>query len=233
MKSNSSIGEFFDLIKQSNMSLLQISLAYQKATNEKMFCSITDTNGIILYVNENFCKTSQYSKEELIGKSHNIVNAGHHSPDFFNQLWETIKSGDVWHGEVKNRAKDGAYYWLDSVIIPVKNIDGEIIHFFSLRTLINEKKQKEEEIERNLKILQEILFMLSHKIRQPIATIIGLSNLLRNCTDSEKASKIVSYIKDSSVVLDDFTRELTLYINEASTTEINRLKNNEKRYFQQ
>jgi len=223
-KYNNNINEFYDLIKQSKMSLFQVSLAYQKATNENMFCSITDTAGIILYVNEKFCEISQYSKEELIGESHNIVNAKHHSPDFFNQLWETIQGGNVWHGEVKNRAKDGSYYWLDSVIIPIKNDRGEIIHFFSLRTLINEKKQKEEEIDMHLKVLHEILFMISHKVRQPIAHIIGLANLLENCADSMKLNEMVSYIKESSLILDDFTKELTSYINEASITEQNKLE---------
>ena len=130
----------------------------------------------------------------------------------------------MWQGEVKNRAKDGSYYWLDSVIIPIKNNHGNIIHFFSLRTLINEKKQKEEEIDRHLKVLQKMLFMISHRVRQPIANIIGLSNLLEDHTDSKKVSEIVSYIKESSVVLDDFTRELTEYISEAEITEKNKLE---------
>lgn len=223
-KYNSNLTDFYDLIKQSKMSLLQISLAYQEATNKNMFCSITDTTGTILYVNEKFCEISQYSKEELIGKSHNIVNAGHHSAHFFNQLWETIQGGNVWHGEVKNRAKDGSYYWLDSVIIPIKNNNGEIIHFFSLRTLINDKKLKEEEIDQHLKVLHEILFLISHKVRQPIAHIIGLANLLENCTDSIRLNEMIAYIKKSSVILDDFTKELTSYINEASVIEKNKLE---------
>ncbi len=224
VKRNTNITDFFDLIRQSKLSLLQLSLAYHKATDENMFCSITDTEGKILYVNQKFCETSQYSKEELIGQSHNIVNANYHSSDFFYQLWTTIKSGKVWQGEVKNRAKDGSYYWLDSVIIPVKNNRGDIIHFFSLRTLINEKKHKEEEIERHLKVLQETLFMISHRVRLPIANIIGLSNLLEVNTDFKNVSEIVSYIKESSAILDDFTKELTSYIYEASIIEKNKLE---------
>lgn len=195
--------------------LFRLLEAYQKATQESIFCSITDANGIIIYVNRIFCDVSKYSEAELVGRNHNIVNAGYHPPKFFKNLWDTITAGNTWHGEVKNRAKDGSYYWLDSVIIPIKDENGVICQYFSLRTQINDKKHVEEDRIEHIRALENMLFMISHKVRHPIANILSIVNVFEAHSNSpEEIQRMISYIKESALTLDNFTRELTGFIYE-------------------
>lgn len=89
------------------------------AINQASIIAITDTNGIIKYVNQKFCELSKYSSSELIGSTHSILNSGYHSKEFFDCLWSTIGQGKVWEGEIKNKAKDGTFYWLKATIVPL------------------------------------------------------------------------------------------------------------------
>lgn len=96
-------------------------LQFQKdALDQAAIVVITDPQGIITYANDNFCDISQYSRDEIIGKNHKIVNSGYHSLSFFQELWSNISQGKVWQGEIKNQAKDGSYYWVDSTIVPFR-----------------------------------------------------------------------------------------------------------------
>ncbi len=202
-----------NISNQSKEDLLRLLDAYQKATLEAILCSITDTDGNIIYVNKIFSDVSQYSMDELLGQNHNIVNAGYHTPEFFREMWETISTGNPWRGEVKNRAKDGSFYWLDSVIVPIKNGSGEIIQYFSLRTLINEKKKAEEDQEAHIKALENMLFMISNKVRHPIANILSIASVFEEYANSpEEILKMISFIKEEAMTLDNFMRELTGFI---------------------
>ncbi len=127
----------------STKQLSQNQQFFQKAINSASIVSLTNLAGDILYVNDLFCKYSKYSKNELLGQNHRIVNSGFHSKNFFEEMWATIRSGEIWRGEVKNKAKDGTYYWVDTVISPVLNENNEVIHYLSIRNLITEKKQSE------------------------------------------------------------------------------------------
>lgn len=204
-----------NILNQSKEDLVRLLDAYQQATLDSVPCSITDVKGTIVYVNKIFCDVSQYTEAELLGKNHNIVNAGYHSRTFFKELWDTIHSGKSWHGEVKNKAKDGSFYWLDSVIVPIKDEAGKIIQFFSLRTLVNDKKQAEEERDAYIKALEDMLFMISHKVRHPIANILSIASVFEEYANSpEEILKMISFIKDEAMTLDGFTRELTGFIYE-------------------
>lgn len=119
--------------------------AILRSLNNTVIVSITDAKGTIEYVNDMFVKTSKYPREELIGQNHRILKSGFHPPEVYADLWATISSGNPWRGEIKNRAKDGSYYWVDANIAPIYGLDGSIKKYIAIRFLITDRKRAEEE----------------------------------------------------------------------------------------
>ncbi len=212
--------EKYDIAGQSKKDFLRLLHVYQQAIDRNIICSITDSEGIIIYVNQKFCEISQYSKNELIGQNHKMLNSGFHSEEFFTNMWDTIKSGNIWNGEVKNNAKDGSFFWLENTIFPVFDKRKNIVQYFSMRLPIDQKKKVEEERIGHIKSLEEMIFMTSHQVRQPIVNLLGLANQLEDFTNSkEEMLKIVGCIKESVVTLDSFTKELTTFIYKVNKRE--------------
>ncbi len=133
---------------------------FQYILDVSAIVAITDHKGEIKHVNENFCKISKFSAEELIGKDHRVINSGFHEKGFFKNLWSTITKGKVWKGEIKNRAKDGTYYWVDTTIVPFLNEEGIPYKYVAIRYDITERKLGEERLKESLKELSDYKYAL-------------------------------------------------------------------------
>ncbi|WP_187119015.1 sensor domain-containing protein [Bacillus marasmi] len=127
-------------------NLLKVLTDIKYALDNSAIVAITDVNGIITYVNDKFCKVSEYEQDELVGVTHRILNSGYHPSSFWKKLWETVKSGKKWEGEVQNRKKGGSTYWVDTTIIPLLDSDHKPYQYVAIRYDITEKKKMEQEL---------------------------------------------------------------------------------------
>ena len=184
----------FEALERSLKELADIKFALDQST----IVAITDQRGIINYVNDEFCRISKYSRDELLGQDHRIINSGYHSKEFIRDLWTTIASGKVWKGELKNRASDKTIYWVDTTIVPFLDSEGKPYQYVAIRHDITKRKQAEDQIRQHaaelhraaqLSLIGELAAGLAHEIKNPLAGIQGAVDILirrRDANDPER-----------------------------------------------
>lgn len=159
---------------------------YKFALDQSAIIAITDEKGIIKTVNDNFCRISQYSREELVGNSHKVINSKFHSKAFFKEMWETISSGNVWRGAIKNKKKNDEFYWVDTTIVPFLDVNKKPFQYLAIRFDVTENMNAEDKTikakeyaEECDKLKSAFLANMSHEIRTPMNGILGFTNLLK------------------------------------------------------
>jgi len=198
------------------ISTLKLLEAYELAIDQNIISSITDTKGVIEYANRKFCEVSKYSSEELLGKTHRIINSGFHPKEFFDDLWQTIGSGNTWHGEIKNKAKDDTYYWVDTIIVPIKDKQEKNQYYLSLRTVTTDRKKLEEVKEKYLSSLETLLVMTSNNIKKPLQNCLKLLDIfdIEKPSSKKDLKEIADSLKISTTQLEIFSEELSDFIRD-------------------
>jgi len=162
----------------------------KRALDHAAIVATTDVSGRITYVNDKFCQISGYSREELLGQDHRIINSGYHSKDFIRDLWRTIAHGRVWHGELCNRAKAGHRYWVDTTIVPFLDDRGKPYQYIAIRADITARKAAEEQLTQQAALARvgQMAAVVAHEVRNPLAGIKGAVQILmsrRTAADTE------------------------------------------------
>ncbi len=159
------------------------------ALDQSAIVAITDVKGTIRYANEKFCEISRYSREELLGQDHRIVNSGHHPTEYIRELWRTIASGQVWRGEFRNRAKDGTIYWVDTTIVPFLNDRGKPYQYLAIRYDVTARKMAEEQLinQAALARLGQMVAVVAHEVRNPLAGLRGVLQILSQRLEPQRS----------------------------------------------
>lgn len=183
---------------------------FKRALDAAAIVAITDVGGRIRYVNDMFCAISGYSREELLGQDHRLINSSYHDPSFIRDLWQTIARGRVWHGEIQNRAKQGHLYWVDTTIVPFLDERGKPYQYIAIRSDITLRKLAEARLtdQAALARVGQMAAVLAHEIRNPLAGIKGAVQVImsrRPNGDPERPimRDIVSRIESLSDLIND------------------------------
>ena len=179
---------------------------FDEIFSDHSIVAVTDPEGTIIYANKKFCELSKYSEDELIGQNHRILKSDEHSDEFFTTMWDRISSGQVWEGEIKNRAKDGSFYWLKSTIIPVADSEDNITNFVVIRTDITKEKEiqsklldvEEQLVKQNENLISEVENKSSELVRSERLATIGTM-----------ASRVAHDLKNPLTIMHTYAEMLT------------------------
>jgi len=166
------------------------------ALDQSAIVAATDQRGLITYVNDKFCEISKYSREELLGQDHRIINSGYHPKEFIRTLWRTIAQGHVWRGELRNRAKDGSIYWVDTTIVPFLTPHGKPWQYLAIRNDITQRKAAEERLREDAALTQlgRLSAVVAHEVRNPLAGLKGSLQVLGSWLPKERREIITTML---------------------------------------
>ena len=207
--------EFERKIREKLKVAIKENVDYKRALDKSAIVTVTDHLGKITHVNDNFCRISKYSRQELIGQNHRIVNSGYHDKAFFDHLWTTISRGETWTGEFRNRAKDGTFYWVDATIVPFNDDQGKPYQYIAIRSDITSRKESEEkmkavnadlsqqkkELELSNEQLEQFAYVASHDLQEPLRMVTSFLTQLEskygNVLD-DKGKRYINFAVDGA-----------------------------------
>lgn len=221
--------------ENQNLNLTLKELRDQKfALDQSSIVAITDSRGVITYVNDRFCEISGYGREELIGKTHQLIKSNYHDPLFFQDLWGAISQGKVWRGEVCNKSKFGKLYWVDTTIVPfIDENTKKPYQYLAIRHDITALKEAQQVIleqqsklvtASKLSAIGEMAAAITHEINNPLGVILGRVEMLKNLlikknTDPETILRIVDTIEVTGKRIEKIVRSMRSYAHDNQSEE--------------
>ena len=181
------------------------------ALDQSAIVATTNVQGDITYVNQKFCEISKYSVEELLGQNHRILNSALHPIEFFKEMYRTIANGRVWRGEIRNRAKDGTLYWVDTTIVPFLHDDGRPHQYIAIRYDITERKRSESALREQTALVQlgKMAAVVAHEVRNPLAGIRGAMQVLgRRMPDASAEQSVIGEVIKRIDTLNEIVHDL-------------------------
>ncbi|HET8860615.1 PAS domain S-box protein [Marivirga sp.] len=197
---------------------------FEKALDKAASVSITGINGHIQEVNSEFCRVSGYTSSELIGKPIEILESGYHEPKFWNEMWAKINAGEIWRADINNKTKSAKDYWVDVVISPIKNHQGEVYKFMSISYDITEKKKLEITQQKLLDDFTEYAFQTSHELRGPLTSMMGLTVLFKKYDDP---TYLVEKLKSTADKMDLVIRKMNDSLSRTALSLIQEKRDNQ------
>ena len=184
------------------------------ALDQAAIVAMTDHRGIITYVNEKFIQISKYSRDELLGQDHRIINSGYHPKEFMRDLWRTIAHGEVWRGEIRNRAKDGSFYWVDTTIVPFLDGKGKPRQYLAIRSDITARKQAEAQLRQQAALtnLGQLAAVVAHEVRNPLAGLRASLQVLDKRVPEARDREVIAAMIQRIDGLNEKVADLLIYV---------------------